>query len=101
MDRIILSAGSTLDLNGLHAYYHALCNEGGMIELNGGTLEQVGTSCDFDCNGDVDLDDYVIFLGCLMGPGGGVDSGCEAPDLDADNDVDLKDFAVFGRAFAG
>jgi hypothetical protein len=56
---------------------------------------------DFDCDGDVDLDDYTQFQPCLAGPGGGLGSGCGWCDLDSSSAVDLYDFAVFQEAFEG
>lgn len=54
---------------------------------------------DFDGDGDVDLDDYVFFAGCLAGPEVSVPGGCEATDLDGDGDSDLTDFAMLQVAF--
>jgi hypothetical protein len=54
---------------------------------------------DYDCDGDVDLGDYVPFADWLEGPGAPVD--CAAFDADEDGDVDLEDFAVFAEAFTG
>ncbi len=62
---------------------------------------------DFDGDGDVDLDDYVVFVDCLVGPG--LSPGPTAPvttqdcldvfDFDDDLDVDLLDFAVMQMLF--
>jgi hypothetical protein len=66
------------------------------------------TSGDYDCDGDVDLDDFAEFLNCLSGPIEG--AGFVSPSavcLDAfdvpvpDGDVDLPDFAAFQEAFDG
>ena len=56
---------------------------------------------DLDGDGDVDLDDFNIFAGCMTGPDVPTTSGCEPADLHADGDVDLADFAVFQMAFTG
>ena len=56
---------------------------------------------DHDTDSDVDLDDYVSFPACLMGPGGGVLTGCDTFDFDTDVDVDLEDFAGFQNNFTG
>ena len=49
---------------------------------------------DFECDRDVDLDDYAAWLDCMTGPdGGSSDDGCEAFDFDANGDVDVRDFA--------
>ena len=65
----------------------------------GGSLEVCGG--DNDCDGDVDLDDYIDFCACLTGCGGGIDPGCSRFDFDTDGDVDLADFAVFAASFTG
>jgi len=54
---------------------------------------------DFDSDGDVDLDDFSVLVGCLQGPTIPPASGCAPTDLDLDNDVDLVDFAQFQIAF--
>lgn len=59
---------------------------------------------DFDLDGDVNLDDFMIFTDCFAGPdlppAGICPVGVDA-DLDGDNDVDLIDFALFQIAFDG
>jgi len=57
--------------------------------------------CDFDCDGDVDLVDYMVLADCLDGPGAGVPGGCADSDLDGNGDVDLEDFATFQEMFTG
>lgn len=56
---------------------------------------------DLDHDGDVDLDDYTEFAGCLAGPAVMVSSACEPCDLDLDDDVDIVDFGIFARHFTG
>lgn len=63
---------------------------------------------DFDGNGLVALDDYLVLLGdALTGPGASttLDTSpvrlCGRADLDDDGDVDLQDFAAFQNAFTG
>ncbi|MCK4657889.1 MAG: right-handed parallel beta-helix repeat-containing protein [Phycisphaerae bacterium] len=55
--------------------------------------------CDHDW--DVDLDDFVTFSNCLLGPDAPFSGGCDCADLDRDGDVDLTDFAAFQVAFTG
>lgn len=50
---------------------------------------------DCDGDGDVDLEDYFDFEGCLSGPMGGTGTGCECFDFDGNGNVDLLDFAEF------
>ncbi|MCP4594825.1 MAG: hypothetical protein GY842_29195 [bacterium] len=54
---------------------------------------------DYDCDGDVDLDDFASFSSFLSGPDVAVD--CPALDSDAGGDIDLKDFAMFQQEFTG
>jgi hypothetical protein len=57
---------------------------------------------DFDCDRDVDTEDFVSGASCLTGPGAGpYGSGCAALDFEFDQDVDLTDFAAFQRLFTG
>ena len=70
---------------------------------------------DFDCDLDVDGDDYAVFKACSTGPmvaydPGALPAGCTlAPDsggfidadLDNDADVDQSDFGVFQRCYSG
>lgn len=54
---------------------------------------------DFDCNGTVDLIDFMTFAACMNGPGGlAVPVLCEAFDFNADNLIDLSDVAGFQDA---
>jgi hypothetical protein len=49
---------------------------------------------DFNCDGIVNLDDYVEWDSCATGPEAGpYDAGCEAFDAEYDGDVDLSDVA--------
>lgn len=70
---------------------------------------------DFDCDGDVDLDDLNMLILCASGPAlpyhaTDLPPGCPflpdrfgfiRPDLDRDSDVDQTDFAIFQRCFSG
>lgn len=56
---------------------------------------------DFDCDADVDADDFAFFAGCLSGPDVPASVSCEYAGQDVDGDVDLADLAVFQRAFTG
>ena len=78
-----------------------------IISAHGSQMAMRGDS---DADGDVDLDDYDVFSGCLFGPG--VSPAPTAPgptpehclvvfDFDTDSDVDLADFAAFQEAFTG
>jgi len=57
---------------------------------------------DFDADGDVDNADFLIFRGCISGPGiPQPDPDCQNPDFDGDNDVDQADFGIFQRCLGG
>jgi beta-glucanase (GH16 family) len=56
---------------------------------------------DIDNDGDVDLADLALLVGCLTGPAVEVMPGCHASDLDQNAAVDLRDFAKFQAAFTG
>lgn len=60
---------------------------------------QSGDVADADCDGAVNLGDYVGLSGCMTGPAVGLVLGCEAFDADLDGDVDLDDAAAFQRLF--
>jgi hypothetical protein len=73
-----------------------LGSEDGKVRLYQGRRE-LG---DFNHDGDVDLEDFVMLAECLGGPYQPIDSGCGIVDVDGDDDVDLADFAGFQRLFA-
>jgi len=91
VDRIVVSSGSILDVNGRLVYYHTLCNSGGTIELNGGSLIQVGIPGDLDHDGDMDMFDLAGFVDNWLWEG--LDGGVPA-DLACGGDVDMLDFAI-------
>jgi hypothetical protein len=57
---------------------------------------------DGDLDGDIDVDDYAMFLDCVTGPGR-VDGLCDCRflDIDHDGDVDFADYARLQQAFTG
>jgi len=54
---------------------------------------------DLDIDGDVDVADYEVLSGCLLGPADALDATCMATDLTGDQHADLLDYAVLQRAF--
>jgi len=56
---------------------------------------------DAENDGDIDLDDYAIFSGCMIGPEvTAPTSPCRVMDFDQDDDVDLRDFAQWQIVFS-
>jgi hypothetical protein len=70
---------------------------GGFWEITSASIVPQPGDCDAD--GDLDLDDYACFAGCMSGPNTTPPGSCEDSDMDADGDVDLLDFAAFGAHF--
>jgi hypothetical protein len=56
---------------------------------------------DYQCDGDVDLDDYAPWAGCMHGADESYPASCIPFDFEFDGDVDLLDFARFQEAFTG
>ena len=87
----------------------------GTVSFDGFNEPIAGDSCvevlvvpgDLDSDGDVDVDDFAVFLACLAGPEVSTPpSGCDPTDfaqadLDGDLDVDLTDFAALQQVFTG
>lgn len=59
-------------------------------------------TCDYDRDGDVDMQDYLAFQACHAGPGNNATADCiGAFDANRDGDVDLDDFFNFQTRFTG
>jgi CubicO group peptidase (beta-lactamase class C family) len=62
---------------------------------------------DLDLDGDIDLNDFVVFAACMAGPAvitpppGCDPAHFDAADLEVDGDVDMHDFSVFEQNFTG
>lgn len=59
------------------------------------------TAADYDDDRDVDLDDFDALVACVTGPDVVAGGGCAIIDVDHDNDVDLADYALFQNGFTG
>ena len=78
--------------------YNTLENNGRVDDPS--NLVQIGcTPPDFDCDGDVDLADYLVLQQGFSGPG--VPTPDPRTDLDHDGDTDLADLVTFQAAFTG
>ncbi len=103
------SAGGDFELEGTIGQHDAGPSTGEMtggdFALTGGfwpgTTVSLALPGDCDGDGDVDLDDFADFNACLVGPDGGLGTGCECFDFDDDGDNDLNDFAEFQVNFTG
>ncbi len=84
-DAIDISAGTSLD-----------CNWTGIPD----ECEDID-DCDFDADGQVNLDDYLALFYCLQGPADlpetCVSTCIDSFDSDGDGDIDLLDYAKFQR----
>jgi hypothetical protein len=56
---------------------------------------------DGDHDGDVDPDDFELFISCVTAAGVSRAPECVEADLDRDNDVDQSDFGLFQRCLTG
>ncbi len=54
---------------------------------------------DLDADGDVDIDDFKVWVQCLTGPETSMVAGCSRADMNGDSDVDLEDFGFFQAMF--
>ncbi|MHC4563004.1 MAG: dockerin type I domain-containing protein [Planctomycetota bacterium] len=92
--RLVLGAGSILDLDGLNLYYLGLEDLGGTILAGGGSLTHVWMPGDIDADGYVNATDLAI-LKANFGGAAGRDGG----DFNDDGLVDATDLAIFKANF--
>ncbi len=74
----------------------------GQLAPSGTRLMRRIRNGDMDQDLDTDFDDFVIFSGCMTGPGE-FDDLCECRfcDIEHDRDVDADDFSYFVRTYVG
>ena len=89
--KLIVTAGSTLDLNGYNLYYQEAEIAG---TINGGTPQKVRMPTDIDGSGVVDIEDVRIIAENWLSTGCSCPSYCSGADLNTDGRVDLYDMAI-------
>ena len=95
------STGGDYELSGTIGQPDAGQMVGGAYNLTGGFWFGC-MPADCNCDGAVDLNDFVEFEVCFQGPGGGLpEADCACFDFNADADIDLLDFAAFQDRFGG
>jgi hypothetical protein len=99
VDVLTLGNNAILNLNGLSLYYNTLVLGTGAMLTDIPTTPTVPGDGDRDC--DIDLDDYMMFANCLLGPVDELGLGCDVFDMDMDGDVDVHDTAAFTIVFSG
>lgn len=97
----------TIDGAAYDAYLQYDMNANGLVSSKDLTIFQKFYSptiarCDFDADGDVDLDDFAHMQVCYKGAGSPqYDINCVDARLDIDTDVDTDDIAAFQQCFSG
>jgi hypothetical protein len=98
---VMRSNGGLFEMSGTIGQPNAGGMTGGGFLLSGGFWFELWPT---DCNDDglVDRFDHQAFTACLLGPGGGIDTGpCLCFDVDHDGDVTLSDYAALQGGFTG
>jgi hypothetical protein len=105
VDTVSADAAPSLALDSQDHWVIAYADSAAQVVKVAGPTVPPDSPGDFDCDGDVDLDDYNVVADCLAGPDVPTPPvGCSPEqfsqaDLEADNDVDLADFAGFQAVF--
>jgi len=105
-DSYIGLSGATLTLtnvqyNDAGDYSCEVTDDAPNIIVSGSATLTLAPLGDFDCDGDVDQEDFGLFQVCYSGPGREYPSGCENADFNADDDVDSDDFNIFQQCMGG
>ena len=95
-----LAMGGDFELSATIGQPDAGVFSGGDYVLTGGFWLSVAPG-DGDEDGLVSLLDFDSFEPCLLGPAGGLDTGCASYDVNGSGHVDLRDYAAFQTAFTG
>ncbi len=97
---VMRSTGGDFELSGTIGQLDGGVLTGGEFTLAGGFWFPVAPG-DVDEDGAVDLVDFEVFNRCLLGPVGGLDTGCNHHDSDGSGHIDLRDFSAFQSSFTG
>lgn len=89
--KLIVTAGSTLNLSGLNLYYQQAQIDG---TVSGGTPTIYPSKTDIDNNGQVDMEDVKIIANNWLSTGCSCPDYCNGADVNLDGRVDLKDLAL-------
>jgi len=93
---VMRSTAGNLELSGTIGQPDAGRMSAGKLSLTGGFWFEIAPG---DCNedGGINLFDFAVFQGCLLGPGVAdtLEPSCDCFDFDGDGTVDLRDCAVF------
>ncbi|MEP0844348.1 MAG: hypothetical protein HRF43_16740, partial [Phycisphaerae bacterium] len=85
-----------------HLAFSAVDSAGPFVVYLDGIDQPCPPTCDFDGDGDVDLNDFAHLQACLTGPGQPVtDPNCLDARLDNDGDVDAADMNVLRACLSG
>jgi len=73
---------------------------GALVDLSGCPLSIPG---DYDRDGDVGIEDFMVMSSCASGPATPASAPCLAFgfDFDSDSDIDMEDFATFQSCYRG
>ncbi len=89
VEKLVLAAGSTLDLAGIDLFYLTLVDEGGTVITGGGAFARGALVGDADFDGAVDYEDAELLMASYHA--GGVGYRWQDGDFDGDGDVDFDD----------
>lgn len=84
--------------NSVFEIQHGIAWQGHIVS---GSIVPTLDNCTVDLNGDgqSDLADFALLVGCASGPEQPLGAGCQPADMDGDGDVDRSDFAVLQVLF--
>jgi len=96
--KLIVTAGSTLYLNGLNLYYQGAEIAG---TVSGGTPQQINIVPDIDGSGTTDIADIRILAANWLSAGCTCPTNCNGADVNRDGRVSLPDLAMAAAEWLG